>query len=122
MLISGSRGEIDVEDLRRHTAYVGGYTSLDRVVRDFWAVVADLGHADRAALLKFVTSCERAPPLGFAQLEPRFTIQRAARGDDALPTSSTCFHTLKLPAYSRAAVLREKLLLAIRSGAGFELT
>ena len=122
MLISGSRGAVDVDDLRRHTVYVGGYTSLDPTVRSFWSVVAALEPADKAALLKFVTSCERAPPLGFGQLEPRFTIQRAAARDDALPTSSTCFHTLKLPAYSRESVLREKLLMAIRSGAGFELT
>ncbi len=78
--------------------------------------------ADKAALLKFVTSCERAPPLGFSQLDPPFTIQRTAARDDALPTSSTCFHTLKLPAYSRMSVLRDKLLMAIRAGAGFELS
>jgi ubiquitin-protein ligase E3 C len=47
----------------------------------------------------------------------------AVRADaEALPSSSTCFSTLKLPTYSSAAVMRDKLLLAIHSGAGFENT
>jgi ubiquitin-protein ligase E3 C len=124
VLASGSQGGIDVNDLRTHTAYSGGYGASDRVIRDFWAVVETLSQRDRAALLRFCTSCERAPPLGFAQLTPRLTIARVAiRSDaDALPTSSTCFHILKLPSYSKREVLREKLLMAIHSGAGFELT
>lgn len=40
----------------------------------------------------------------------------------ALPTASTCFNLLKLPPYQDANVLREKLLLAIKSGAGFDLS
>ena len=40
-----------------------------------------------------------------------------------LPTSSTCFNLLKLPNFkSRAEVLRERLLYAIRSASGFELS
>ena len=31
---------------------------------------------ERGLLLKFVTSCERPPSLGFAALDPKFTIQR----------------------------------------------
>jgi ubiquitin-protein ligase E3 C len=123
VIISGSAGGVDVEDLRAHAAYVGGYSAGDRVMRDFWAVVAALGERDRAALLKFTTSCERAPPLGFRQLHPPFTLQRVPARDDApLPSSSTCFHILKLPAYSSAKVMRAKLLQAIHSGAGFEMT
>ena len=44
--------------------------------------------------------------------------QKTAR----LPTAATCFNTLKLPAYSKKATLREKLLYSIRAGAGFELS
>jgi hypothetical protein len=39
-----------------------------------------------------------------------------------LPTASTCANTLKLPNYRRAETLREKLLAAVRSGAGFDLS
>jgi hypothetical protein len=34
--------------------------------------------------------------------------------------ASTCFNTLKLPAYPSAAVLRAKLRLALAEGAGFD--
>jgi len=39
-----------------------------------------------------------------------------------LPTASTCFNLLKLPVYSSQARLKERLLYAIRSNAGFELS
>ena len=41
---------------------------------------------------------------------------------DRLPTSATCMNLLKLPAYSSKEVLREKLLLSVREGRGFELS
>ncbi|KAL7575887.1 hypothetical protein ACA910_003199 [Epithemia clementina (nom. ined.)] len=125
VLISGpSDGKIDVEDLRRHTRYAGGYTSIDRNVARFWKVFASLDANHQGALLRFVTSCERPPPLGFASLNPPFTIQRVGimRDGDKLPSASTCFNILKLPTYSSDKVLRERLIYAIESGAGFELT
>ena len=39
-----------------------------------------------------------------------------------LPTASTCFNLLKLPNFKSRAVLRERLLYAIRSASGFELS
>jgi ubiquitin-protein ligase E3 C len=78
---------------------------------------------ERAQLLKFVTSCERAPSLGFVSLRPTFTIQRVDCHDDSrLPTASTCFNILKLPTYSSESVMKSKLLVSIRSGAGFDLS
>ena len=41
---------------------------------------------------------------------------------DRLATASTCFNTLKLPNYRRLPTMRSKLLYAISSGAGFELS
>jgi ubiquitin-protein ligase E3 C len=125
VLISGSsEGKLDVDDLRANTKYVGGYTSLDRNISRFWSVVAGLDSIQQQALLRFVTSCERPPPLGFASMNPAFTIQRVGltRDDGKLPASSTCFNTLKLPIYSSDKVMKERILYAIQSGAGFELT
>lgn len=75
------------------------------------------------------TSCSRAPLLGFRYLQPPFTIarQRAddeqARNDDEyLPSASTCFNVLRLGTYSSKAALRDKLLQAVESGAGFEFS
>ena len=41
---------------------------------------------------------------------------------DRLPTSATCFNLLKLPNFKSKKILREKLLLAIRSASGFDLS
>lgn len=125
VLISGaSDGEIDVEDMRAHTRYTGGFTGIDRTVMRFWNVMKGFDCKQQGDLLRFVTSCERPPPLGFASMNPPFTIQRVGimRDGDKLPSASTCFNTLKLPTYSSEKVLRERLLYAIQSGAGFELT
>jgi ubiquitin-protein ligase E3 C len=56
--------------------YTGGYTSVSPTIKRFWAVVESLEHSDVAALLKFVTACERPPPRGFQDLHPPFCIQR----------------------------------------------
>ena len=125
VLISGaSDGKIDVDDMRANTQYAGGFTSLDRNVTRFWKVFASLSSKQQANLLRFVTSCERPPPLGFATLIPPFTIQRVGvmRDGEQLPTASTCFNVLKLPTYSSEKVMRERLIYAIESGAGFELS
>jgi len=75
-------------------------------------------------LLKFVTSCERPPPLGFSSMNPTFSIMRIAIGKDneKLPSASTCFNCLKLPTYSSKNVMREKIIYSIRSGTGFEMS
>ena len=40
----------------------------------------------------------------------------SGRLDDVLPSASTCTNYLKLPEYSSAEVMRERLLLAVREG------
>lgn len=124
VLISGATGAVvDVDDMRANSRYNGGYTGMERTTVRFWNVVASFNVKQQADLLRFVTSCERPPPLGFASLNPPFTIQRVGimRDTDKLPTASTCFNTLKLPTYSSEKVMRERLLYAIEAGAGFEL-
>jgi hypothetical protein len=125
VLISGaSDGKIDVEDMKANSRYTGGYTIFDRQIHRFWNIVSSFDRKHQADLLRFVTSCERPPPLGFASLNPPFTIQRVSimSDIDKLPTASTCFNILKLPTYSNEKVMKERLLYAIQSGAGFELT
>jgi ubiquitin-protein ligase E3 C len=125
VLISGATdGKLDVDDMRANTRYVGGYTGVEPNIRRFWRVVSSFTSKQQADLLRFATSCERPPPLGFASMQPPFTIQRVyiMRDGDKLPTASTCFNVLKLPTYSSEKVLRDRLLYAIEAGAGFELT
>ena len=123
ILISGSQSGLSIEDLKRYTRYSGGYLFVDRHITRFWSVFEELSKEDQALLLKFVTSCERPPSLGFASLQPPFTIQKVECTDDQrLPTASTCFNILKLPTYSSSKIMKEKLLQSIRARAGFDLS
>lgn len=148
-LISGDTIDIDLEDLRRHTQYYGGFHSSHKVIKWLWDVLEnDFTAKERGQFLKFVTSCSKPPLLGFVNLEPPFSIRCVEVSDDLdygdtlgsvikgffniktrgrepagrLPTSSTCFNLLKLPNYPKKSVLREKLRYAMASNAGFELS
>ena len=121
IVISGAKKKFDVEDLKSHTVYKG-YMGFDGTVKDFWKVFAEFTEEEKILLLKFVTSCSRPPLLGFSYLNPQFTIQHVDNPDgEKLPTASTCFNVLKLPRYSNKNKMKEKLLLAIKSGTGFNL-
>ncbi|TXG58377.1 hypothetical protein EZV62_016206 [Acer yangbiense] len=93
-LLSGGKHDIDVVDLRNNTRYTGGYSEGSRTIKLFWEVACD-------------TSL-------WATL--------GGQDVDRLPSASTCYNTLKLPTYKRSGTLREKLLYAINSNAGFELS
>ncbi|KAH6842802.1 hypothetical protein B0I37DRAFT_204008 [Chaetomium sp. MPI-CAGE-AT-0009] len=126
-LVGGDSSEIDVEDLRKHTAYSGVYAIGDDgeehpTVKLFWEVMRELEDRERRDVLKYVTSTPRAPLLGFSQLSPPFSIRDGGRDQDRLPSASTCVNLLKLPQYYTAETLKSKLLYAVTSGAGFDLS
>ncbi len=75
--------------------------------------------------------------MGFGALRPELCIRKVEEehgggggilsffsGSDSerLPSSSVCFNILKLPNYKKLTTLREKLLYAINSSTGFELS
>ncbi|XP_019456174.1 PREDICTED: E3 ubiquitin-protein ligase UPL7 [Lupinus angustifolius] len=132
-LLSGGNYDIDIDDLKNNTRYTGGYNEGSRTIKIFWEVIKGFEPKERCLLLKFVTSCSRAPLLGFKYLQPAFTIHKVAcdvplwatiggQDVDRLPSASTCYNTLKLPTYKRPGTLRTKILYAINSNAGFELS
>lgn len=96
-LISGS-GEINIQDWKTHTRYVGGYNEQDQTIVDFWNIVSAMSEADKSDLLKFVTSCPRPSFLGFKDLHPPFQINQAPNSD-SLPSAHTCSNLLDLPDY-----------------------
>ncbi|XP_068495990.1 E3 ubiquitin-protein ligase UPL6 isoform X2 [Phaseolus vulgaris] len=127
LLISGSLDSLDVDDLRQHTNYAGGYHSEHYVIEMFWEVLKGFSLENKKNFLKFVTGCSRGPLLGFRYLEPLFCIQRAGGNSseealDRLPTSATCMNLLKLPPYKSKEQLETKLLYAINADAGFDLS
>ena len=59
--------------------------------------------------------------LHFQDLYPAFCIHHGGN-EERLPSASTCMNLLKLPHFKSFEVLKEKLLYAVESGAGFELS
>ena len=126
-LEGGDSSEIDIEDLRANTVYSGLYEIGDDqqehpTVKLFWKVMAGFTDAQRRDVIKYVSSTPRAPLLGFSQLSPKFSIRDSGRDEERLPSTSTCVNLLKLPIYTKESTLREKLLYAVTSGAGFDLS
>ncbi|KAF9876081.1 iq and hect domain protein [Colletotrichum karsti] len=126
-LVGGDSSEIDIEDLRRNTIYSGLYEIGDDglehpTIQLFWRVMAKFSDGERRDVLKYVTSTPRAPLLGFSQLSPRFSIRDGGEDQERLPSTSTCVNLLKLPRYKDEETLRKKLLYAVSSGAGFDLS
>eukprot|EP00816_Leptocylindrus_hargravesii_P011570 CAMPEP_0196810088 /NCGR_PEP_ID=MMETSP1362-20130617/9924_1 /TAXON_ID=163516 /ORGANISM="Leptocylindrus danicus, Strain CCMP1856" /LENGTH=868 /DNA_ID=CAMNT_0042184955 /DNA_START=356 /DNA_END=2963 /DNA_ORIENTATION=+ len=130
---------IDVVGLKQHMVYAGGYHPSQPIMKWFWEVLEEMTPQQQRQFLKFMTSCSRQPLLGFGHLEPKPCIQQirvrdeeinvnattendSASNNVKLPTSSTCMNLLKLPCYGSKELLRKKLLYAIESGVGFELS
>ncbi|CED85201.1 E3 ubiquitin protein ligase [Phaffia rhodozyma] len=119
MLLGGVDTEIDLVDLKRNSVSHGLSETTETA---FWNVVSRFNGEEKRALIKFVTSCPRPPMLGFKELDPLFCIRAGASDTTRLPSSATCVNMLKLPPYTDEATLRAKLLTAITSEAGFDLS
>ncbi|CAK5018450.1 unnamed protein product [Meloidogyne enterolobii] len=114
LLISGEQcPKWTREDLLRYTEPKLGYTRDSPVFINFVDVLNNFDSTERKAFLQFTTGCSSLPPGGLANLHPRLTIVRkVGSGDGSYPSVNTCVHYLKLPEYSTATILRERLLAA----------
>lgn len=143
-LVSGEDKALDIENLRSNIIYTG-YSAHEDFIQDWWQVVEEMSKEDQKLLLKFITSIPRQPLLGFQSFRPLMCIQKVSPCNDMalewctaehvrnylrvyggrqmkLPTAATCMNLLKLPYYADKETLREKILYAIRSNSGFELS
>ena len=76
-------GDIDINDLKKHVLYFGGFHGKHKVIKWLWELLeSDFTKQERSAFLKFVTSCSCPPLLGFAHLQPPFSIRCVEVGDD----------------------------------------
>lgn len=87
------------------------------MIRWFWEVVKAYPQKKQQQLLEFVTASSRVPVNGAESLT--FVIERSDAETSALPGSSTCFGTLRLPEYESKKVLEEKLGIALEHSLGF---
>ncbi|KAF8937444.1 hypothetical protein BGZ58_002708 [Dissophora ornata] len=121
IMLGGTQTAISLTDLQKN-AVLSNFEETDPTIEYFWSVVQEMNEEDRRLLIKFITSCARPPLLGFAELKPKLCIRNAGQEEDRLPTSSTCMNLLKLPAFKSRQKLKEKLMYAIHSEAGFDLS
>jgi len=121
LLISGVP-EIDLNDWKRHSRYVGLYKKTGPkhpVVKWFWEVLESFNHEERARLLQFTTGSSRLPAQGFKALEANdgnfrlFTVAGVDKKDFLYPRSHTCFNRIDLPIYDSKEELEGYLSLVI---------
>ncbi|CAH0557316.1 unnamed protein product [Brassicogethes aeneus] len=117
LLLNGV-GDINVAVLISYTSFNDeSNENIERLVkfkRWLWSIVEKMSHLERQDLVYFWTGSPALPASedGFQPM-PSVTIRPA---DDAhLPTANTCISRLYIPLYSSRTVLRQKLLLAIKT-------
>ena len=100
--------DIDVEDWKRHTEYLGAYAnkgSKHKVIKWFWRVLEDWPEEKKARLLQFCTGSCTLPAQGFKALQSndgnyrQFNIQSISKSECLFPRAHTCFNKLDLPIY-----------------------
>ncbi|KAL7038434.1 hypothetical protein ACKWTF_009577 [Chironomus riparius] len=117
LLLNGV-GDINVSVLSNYTSFNDesneSAEKLQRFKRWLWQIVERMTNLERQDLIYFWTGSPALPASeeGFQPM-PTVTIRPA---DDAhLPTANTCISRLYIPLYSSKAVLRHKLLMAIKT-------
>ncbi|GIX75673.1 hypothetical protein CDAR_406353 [Caerostris darwini] len=117
LLLNGV-GEINVQTLISYTSFndesAEGADRLLRFKRWFWSIVEKMSNFEKQDLVYFWTGSAALPASeeGFQPM-PSITIRPA--DDQHLPTANTCISRLYIPLYSSKAILRSKLLLAIKT-------
>ena len=118
LLVCGSEN-VDIDELQNSTIYKGGYSAQHKVIKWFWELVRTWDVVMQKKLLTFATGSDRVPIKGLSSLQ--FVVQCNSQDSSRLPTASTCFNTLLLPAYPSKAILKEKLEIAVENNTSFGL-
>jgi hypothetical protein len=85
-------------------------------------IIDEMEDSERTLFFKFLTGRRGIPFKGLKNLPKRLIFVSIEIFDDThLPTASTCSTLLKIPTYSSKAIMKEKLLLAIKSCDSFHL-
>jgi len=122
--------DVDVDKLRERATYAGLSESTPHVLL-FWTVLSELTHQQRRAFLRFVSGRSRMPASAVPgtingrglEIQPLSHLRAGQSGttqDGYLPVAHTCFFALELPAYSSAAIMKEKLLYALTEGVAID--
>ncbi|KAL2933317.1 E3 ubiquitin-protein ligase UPL7 [Bienertia sinuspersici] len=123
-LLSGGNHDIDVDDLRKNTRYTGGYSEGSRTVKLFWEVLNQKNGVCFLSLLLAVHELHYLASNIYSQLLLSIRLHVMCLFGQHLEVRMWSGYPppLHLPTYKRASTLRAKLLYAINSNAGFELS
>jgi len=113
-LIIEGKAVMDIELLKKHTVYRGGYREDHPVIQNLWKLIESFTPRQQSMFLRFTWGRSRLPLFG-AQFTQEFKVSRkdTPAPDKSLPESHTCFFELELPEYSSFEVLKQKLFYAI---------
>ncbi|KAA6402517.1 MAG: putative E3 ubiquitin-protein ligase SMURF1 [Streblomastix strix] len=119
--------QIDLEDWKANTDYIGGYRSNSPQILYFWDMILDMSNEQRAQLLQFATGTTLLPPGGFMNLMgsmgPRkFTIYRSTKGTQYLPNVHICFNQNDLPYYETNDIFIEMFNTVLKEESNDQLT
>ena len=98
-----------------------GYNHESRAIKLLFEILSAYNQEEQRRFMQFVTGSPRLPVGGFKSLSPPLTVVRKTfepddSPDNYLPSVMTCVNYLKLPDYSSAEVMREKLRIAAHEG------
>jgi E3 ubiquitin-protein ligase EDD1 len=117
LLLNGT-GEIRVQTLISYTSFNDESGEpperLLRFKRWLWSIVEKMTTQERQDLVYFWTGSP-ALPASEEGFQPMPTVTIRPADDVHLPTANTCISRLYVPLYSSRTILRNKLLLAIRT-------
>ncbi|XP_050693642.1 E3 ubiquitin-protein ligase hyd-like isoform X3 [Eriocheir sinensis] len=117
LLLNGV-GDINVATLISYTSFndesAESNDRLNKFKRWLWSIVEKMTNQEKQDLVYFWTGSPALPASeeGFQPM-PSVTIRPA--DDSHLPTANTCISRLYIPLYTTRAILRSKLLLAIKT-------
>jgi E3 ubiquitin-protein ligase TRIP12 len=117
-LFRGSVRGFSREELRRNIEGGHGYSEDAPQIEMLVEVLAQFGESEREMFVRFVTGARALPIGGLAALAPKLTVamrvsESGTAPDNTFPSVMTCANYLKLPQYSSAEVLAERLRYAI---------
>lgn len=112
----------NMQHLASHIKAQHGYTAESRVFRDLLTFLSELPPENRRDFLTFTTGAPTLPIGGFGGLKPPLTVVKKESPpapltpDNFMPSVMTCANYLKLPEYTSAEILKQKLNMAMREG------
>ncbi|KAI5963633.1 UFD4 [Candida pseudojiufengensis] len=100
-----------------------GYTRESKIIKDLISILVEFNDLEKREFLQFLTGSPKLPIGGFKALRPELTVVRkraedGLKDDDYLPSVMTCANYLKIPNYSSKEIMKEKILQAVKEGAG----